>query len=208
MPKKIPDLELKILDSASKLFASRGYAAVAMKDVAEAAGTSVGNLYNYYPAKKDLFLAVRRIWMQRFDDDFDSDVNALSDPRLALKRAVFRIMDMTECWAGLWEEFIESAKTELPKEELAAMRATMKADLREHILKRLDALVRQCANPRATKLLEAGDTRLAVVLMTISTHLPVFYPEEKEANRAFLTSYLNFLCNEELNHQRFEEKSL
>lgn len=197
MPKKIPDLELKILDSASKLFASRGYATVAMKDVAEAAGTSVGNLYNYYPAKKDLFLAVRRIWMQRFDDDFDSDAKDLSDPQLVLKNAVFRIMDMTECWVGLWEEFMESAKTELSEQELDTMRTTMKADFREHILKRLDALIRQCANPRAAKLLEASDTRLAVVLMTIIKHLPKVYPDEKEANRNFLTSYLNFLCNEE-----------
>lgn len=197
MPKKIPDLELKILDSASKLFASRGYATVAMKDVAEAAGTSVGNLYNYYPAKKDLFLAVRRIWMQRFDDDFDSDAKDLSDPRLVLKGAVFRIMDMTECWAGLWEEFMESAKTELSEKELDTMRATMKADFREHILKRLDALLRQCANPRAMKLLEASDTRLAVVLMTIIKHLPMVYPNEKETNKIFMTSYLDFLCNEE-----------
>ena len=200
MPKKIPDLELKILDSASKLFASRGYATVAMKDVAEAAGTSVGNLYNYYPAKKDLFLAVRRIWMQRFDDDFVSDAKDSADPRLALKNAVFRLLDMTECWGGLWEEFMESAKTELSEEEIEAMRATMKADFREHILKRLDTLVRQCASPRAAKLIEMGDTRIAVVLMMIIKHLPMAYPGEKETNRAFLTSYLDFLCDEELNH--------
>jgi AcrR family transcriptional regulator len=197
MPKKIPDLELKILDSASKLFASRGYAAVAMKDVAEAAGTSVGNLYNYYPAKKDLFLAVRKTWMQRFSDDFDSDSKDRSNPQLVLKSAVFRIMDMTECWTGLWEEFIESAKTELSKAELDTMRATMKADFREHILTRLDALIRQCANHRATKLLDESDTRLAVVLMTIIKHLPMMYPNEKEANKVFLTNYLNLLCNEE-----------
>lgn len=197
MPKKIPDLELKILDAASKLFASKGYAAVAMKDVAENAGTSVGNLYNYYSAKKDLFLAVRRIWMQRFDDDFASDVKATADPKLALKNAVFRLMEMTECWAGLWEEFIESAKTELSAEELATMRDTMKADFREHILKRLDLLVRQCAGPGAAKLIESGDTRLAIVLMTMIKHLPMAYPGEKEKNKAFLASYLDFLCNEE-----------
>ena len=206
MPKKIPDLELKILDSASKLFAIRGYAAVSMKDVAEASGTSVGNLYNYYPAKKDLFLAVRKIWMQRFDDDFVSDAKESVAPRIALKNAVFRLLDMTESWAGLWEEFIESAKTELSVAELAAMRETMKADFREHILKRLDALVRQCANPRTATLIEAGDTRLAVMLMVVIKHLPMAYPGENEMNRAFLTSYLEFLCNEELNLQRFEEK--
>jgi len=166
-----------------------------MKDVAEASGTSVGNLYNYYPAKKDLFLAVRKIWLQRFDEDFLSDEDTSADPRAALKKAVFRLADMTESWAGLWEEFIESAKTELTVTELAAMRESMKADFREHILKRLDALVRQCASPRAKAVIETGDTRLAVMLMMFIKHLPLAYPGENEMNRAFLASYLDFLCD-------------
>jgi hypothetical protein len=123
-----------------------------------------------------------------------------TNPRVALKNAVFRLLDMTECWAGLWEEFMESAKTELSGEELDVMRAAMKADFREHILKRLDALVRRCASPRASALLESDDSRLSGMLMTVIKHLPLMYPGEKEKNRAFLENYLDFLCNEALNH--------
>lgn len=49
--------EQQMLDVAHDLFARRGYAAVAMSDVAEAVGVTKPLLYNYWGNKERLFLA-------------------------------------------------------------------------------------------------------------------------------------------------------
>jgi len=48
----------RILRAARKLFAHRGYDATTMRDVADAAGTSIGNLYFYFENKEALLLAL------------------------------------------------------------------------------------------------------------------------------------------------------
>ncbi|MFF9621371.1 TetR/AcrR family transcriptional regulator [Streptomyces griseosporeus] len=45
----------RISDIATGLFLEHGFAAVTMADVAEAADVSVNTVYNYFPAKEDLF---------------------------------------------------------------------------------------------------------------------------------------------------------
>ncbi|MEU3860972.1 TetR/AcrR family transcriptional regulator [Streptomyces sp. NPDC028722] len=45
----------RISDIATGLFVERGFMAVTMADVAEAADVSVNTVYNYFPAKEDLF---------------------------------------------------------------------------------------------------------------------------------------------------------
>ncbi|GHF66264.1 TetR family transcriptional regulator [Streptomyces thermodiastaticus] len=45
----------RISDIATGLFLERGFAAVTMADVAQAADVSVNTVYNYFPAKEDLF---------------------------------------------------------------------------------------------------------------------------------------------------------
>ena len=45
----------KIMESALKLFATKGFKNTTISDVAASAGISVGNIYNYFPTKKQLF---------------------------------------------------------------------------------------------------------------------------------------------------------
>ena len=52
--------ERRIVRAAEKLFARKGYAEVAMEDVAERAGLAVGTIYNYFPSKSALLLAIIR----------------------------------------------------------------------------------------------------------------------------------------------------
>src|SRR5271166_939661 len=52
--------ERRIVKAAEKLFARKGYGDVAMEDVAARAGLAVGTIYNYFPSKSALLLAIVR----------------------------------------------------------------------------------------------------------------------------------------------------
>jgi len=50
----------RILAAAGQLFSKRGYASVAIREIADAAGILGGSLYYYFPSKRDLFIEVHR----------------------------------------------------------------------------------------------------------------------------------------------------
>lgn len=52
------DIKRRILDVARQEFNQRGFTKASMRDIAAKVGVGVGNLYNYYPSKDDLFRAV------------------------------------------------------------------------------------------------------------------------------------------------------
>ena len=48
----------QILDSALKLFSHKGYGATSVRDIAEEAGLSKGNVYHHFPDKETIFRAL------------------------------------------------------------------------------------------------------------------------------------------------------
>jgi AcrR family transcriptional regulator len=106
MPKRIPNLSETILTQAATLFSKNGYDAVDMKQVAVEAGTSVGNLYNYFQSKPALFLAVKGLWKSNLVEACRTIL--LSDlPRKERILAVLhRFYDNISNWHGLWVEFM------------------------------------------------------------------------------------------------------
>lgn len=50
--------ESQILDAALSVFSEKGFGVATIPDIAEKAGLAVGSIYNYYPSKRDLFIAV------------------------------------------------------------------------------------------------------------------------------------------------------
>ena len=59
-PARLPrdQRRIQLLDAASEVFASKGYHAAAMDDIADAAGVSKPVLYQHFPSKLDLYLAL------------------------------------------------------------------------------------------------------------------------------------------------------
>ena len=49
---------IQLLDAANEVFTSKGYHAAAMDDIADAAGVSKPVLYQHFPSKMDLYLAL------------------------------------------------------------------------------------------------------------------------------------------------------
>jgi AcrR family transcriptional regulator len=48
----------RIEDAATELFIKRGFHATSMRDIAVSTGSSLGNLYNYYRTKEDIFESI------------------------------------------------------------------------------------------------------------------------------------------------------
>ena len=44
-----------VLDAALKLFSKQGYRGTTVREVADAAGVSIGNLYHHFPDKEAIF---------------------------------------------------------------------------------------------------------------------------------------------------------
>ena len=47
-----------IVDAAYDLIVERGYAATSMRQIADKAGLALGSIYNHFPSKEDVFVAV------------------------------------------------------------------------------------------------------------------------------------------------------
>lgn len=83
----------RIIDAALTLFAQHGYAGATIKQIAQAAGMAQGLLYNYFPSKEHLLLA---IFQQSMADVRESFALAESAPpaerAAALIRAAFALI--------------------------------------------------------------------------------------------------------------------
>src|SRR5688500_4552485 len=66
-----------ILDAALKLFSHRGYGATSVRDIAEEAGLSKGNVYHHFPDKEAIFRAL-----------IDRYFEAMSQPEFPFNRAL------------------------------------------------------------------------------------------------------------------------
>ncbi|WP_375432322.1 TetR/AcrR family transcriptional regulator [uncultured Friedmanniella sp.] len=90
-----------LLDAANDVFTTRGYHAAAMDDIAEAAGVSKPVLYQHFPSKLDLYLAL-------LDASCDSLVDIVSDALAATDHNADRV---TATMSAFYE-FVSSASGE------------------------------------------------------------------------------------------------
>lgn len=52
---KMEERKQKIIDAAKALFSEKGYAGTGLREIAERAGVSLGNIYNYFKNKEEIF---------------------------------------------------------------------------------------------------------------------------------------------------------
>ncbi len=74
------DYSVKILNSAIKVFAQKGYAKSTMSDVANHAKVGVGTLYNYFQNKDDLLLKCLKKTIEDEIDQIRVESEKISDP--------------------------------------------------------------------------------------------------------------------------------
>ncbi len=71
----------QMLAAAAQLFATRGYTAATMQDLASACGVSKATLYHYVRDKHELLLQITQGHVQRLEAVVNEVVNAEPDPR-------------------------------------------------------------------------------------------------------------------------------
>jgi AcrR family transcriptional regulator len=81
----------RILDVAAEVFAQRGYAGTTTNKVAEAAGISIGTLYNYVTDKDALLYAVAERHLDSGTDDLIETFGKLRESRPGLEESL-RVM--------------------------------------------------------------------------------------------------------------------
>ena len=99
----------QILDAALKLFSHQGYGATSVRDIAEEAGLSKGNVYHHFPDKEAIFRAL-----------LDRYFEAMSQPDFPFNRALAN---------GSFPDNLETPRTRRPRHRPRLPRIR-RADLR------------------------------------------------------------------------------
>jgi TetR/AcrR family transcriptional regulator len=88
----------QMLAAAAQLFASRGYTAATMQDLASACGVSKATLYHYVRDKHELLLQITQGHVQRLEavvnEVVPAEVDPRADPRERLSALVLRFMQV------------------------------------------------------------------------------------------------------------------
>jgi AcrR family transcriptional regulator len=101
MQQRSEETRAKILDSAGKLFSTRGFSAASVDDICEKAGISKGAFYHHFQSKQALFLALLDGWLEAIDNAIDASKD---------KTAPETFMQMTEAFP----HFLGTAGEALP----------------------------------------------------------------------------------------------
>lgn len=98
--------EAQMVETATRIFATRGYQDASMDEIAAACGVTKPMLYAYFESKEGLFLACTERGAARLRETVRDAVTAISTPELRLWRgfaAVFEFVeDNRESWQVLY----------------------------------------------------------------------------------------------------------
>jgi len=72
MQQRSEETRSKILESAIKLFSTRGFNAASVDDICKDAGISKGAFYHHFESKQALFLALLDGWLQTIDNAIEA----------------------------------------------------------------------------------------------------------------------------------------
>jgi AcrR family transcriptional regulator len=188
MPKRIPNLSEIIVAEAARLFSQFGYDAVDMKRVAAEAGTSVGNLYNYFPSKPALFLAILQRWRKHLLDAVRVILNGDLPRRDKILAVLRRLYDDFASWHGLWKEFLAGRE-----ERAQVMEAKAKNKLHPWGLAPDEALLMTDFNTLLTGVESAPPHRWTDLVITATIQLAARYSDEREENWKFIETLVDKL---------------
>ncbi|MFD4293054.1 TetR/AcrR family transcriptional regulator [Rhodococcus sp. NPDC058505] len=87
---------LQLLQAASEVFVSRGYHSAGMDEIAECAGVSKPVLYQHFPGKLDLYLAVLQSYVDSLISGVRQALRSTTDNRQRVRAAVQAFFDFVD----------------------------------------------------------------------------------------------------------------
>jgi AcrR family transcriptional regulator len=101
----------QLLDAAREVFVSQGYHAAAMDDIAEAAGVSKPVLYQHFPGKLDLYLALLDASSDSLVASVSEALASTADNKLRVQATVQAYFDFVDDPGGAFRLIFESDLT-------------------------------------------------------------------------------------------------
>lgn len=119
-PEESNDRRQEILLVAADLFARRGYDAVGVRQIADAAGILGGSLYHHFPSKRDLYVEVHSAALANAASRMEAEIANLTDPWQRLEAACRVHLDVQ----------VDPESVTLPMmSDISAMTSDMRKDL-------------------------------------------------------------------------------
>lgn len=104
----------QLLASAQEIFVARGYHAAAMDEIAEKAGVSKPVLYQHFPSKLDLYLALLEQSSQDLVDLVQKALDSTEDNRLRVQAAIDAYFAFVDHESAAFRLIFESDLTNEP----------------------------------------------------------------------------------------------
>ncbi|WP_027928033.1 TetR/AcrR family transcriptional regulator [Amycolatopsis benzoatilytica] len=114
----------QLLTAAQRVFADHGYHAAAMDEIAEEAGVSKPVLYQHFPGKLDLYIALLESHVDDLVGRVQGALNSTSDNRQRVPATVGAFFDFVNNDAGAFRMVFESDLRGEPAVQEAVDRAT------------------------------------------------------------------------------------
>lgn len=125
----------QLLDSALEIFSTHGYHSAAMDDIAERAGVSKPVLYQHFPGKLDLYLALLDISCDTIIDNCRVALQSTQDNKQRVAAAIDAFYDYVANDTGAFRLVFESDLTNDPAVRAHVERVTTEcADLIAHVI--------------------------------------------------------------------------
>ena len=194
--RRAEDRPAEVLDAALRLFASKGFAATKVEDIAQEAGLSKGAIYRYFSSKDQVFESlVRRAVAPIAQQASKIAETSIEDPRIVLKTlltiAVVKLSDpeilavprLVLQEAGRFPELAETYRREVLDRGVAAIEKIVQRGIDEGIFRPVNArlAVRNVIGPLVAHLL--------------LSQIFKFDAERADSPQDFLESHFDLLIN-------------
>jgi AcrR family transcriptional regulator len=163
----------RILDAALTLFATKGYEATTMRDIAAAAGCSLGLTYRYFVRKEELALALYQHLATQFGDIFRKQPPAsLAEQFYRAMKAHFDLMaPYRDAWGSIFDAALNPrSPVGVLGENTIEIRRMVLGIFREVVTKATDA-------PK-----EPQASYLAIILYGANLALGLFWLQDRSAD--------------------------
>jgi AcrR family transcriptional regulator len=103
-----PARRIQLLGAAREIFVAQGYHAAAMDEIAERAGVSKPVLYQHFPGKLELYLALLDEHTRQLGDRVRDALESTTDNHLRISRSVRAYFDFVDDPGGAYQLVFES----------------------------------------------------------------------------------------------------